>query len=71
MKKVIFENLEVTNDGSYITVSGTFKTDGSATNEDVFSTVQGILREVSKITTHGGEHITINGNKVVGQVKLI
>lgn len=71
MKKVIFENLEITNNVSHLLVNGTFKTEGTATNDDVFAAVEGILRGVSNIETHGGEDMRINGDQVTGQIKLI
>lgn len=71
MKKVIFENLEITNDGSSLQVKGTFKKNDLASHDDVFACVQGILRGVSKISSYNGEDIRINGNQIDGNIKFI
>ena len=71
MKKVTFENLEILSNGSALVVNCTFKKEGSATDSEVFSSVRCILREVSKISTNGGEDIRISGNNVIGQIRLM
>lgn len=70
MKKVTFENLEVTlADNKLVVVQGLFTIHEQANNDDDITVVGGILKDINGVRQMYNEDVIIKGNIVIGKAK--